>query len=88
MTRSKTLPGVIEALDDILSLATELLATLEVEQKPVRLLGLCLSNLAEEEAAEFVQLNLGFPWPREFLQGGSQGLKAVDNQDSSNDDGT
>ncbi len=61
VSRSRTLSGVIEELDDILSLAAELLASLEVEQKQVRLLGLALSNLAGEEAAEYVQLSLGFP---------------------------
>ncbi len=60
VTRSKTLADPIEALDEILNLATELLALTEVEHKPVRLLGLALSNLSEEIVEEYVQLSLGF----------------------------
>ena len=59
VTRSKTLLHPVDDLNDILNLAGELLATLEVEQKQVRLLGLAISNLTGEEA-EFVQLSLGF----------------------------
>ena len=61
VTRSRTLLHPIADLDGILGLAAELLATLEMEQKPVRLLGLSLSNLAGETAAEFVQMSLNFP---------------------------
>ena len=61
VTRSKTLLHLIDDLDSILGLAAELLATIDVGQKPVRLLGLSLSSLNGETDAEFVQLSLGFP---------------------------
>ncbi len=61
VTRSRTLLHPIDDLNSIVSLASELLATIDVEQRPVRLLGLSLSNLSGETAAEFVQMSLGFP---------------------------
>ncbi|MEA5599121.1 DNA polymerase IV [Rivularia sp. UHCC 0363] len=60
VSRSRTLSCLIGELDDIVSLARELLATLDVEQKQVRLLGLALSNLVGETEAEFIQLSLSF----------------------------
>jgi DNA polymerase IV len=62
VTRSRTLSNPIEEIDQILSLATELLSLTEVEHKPVRLLGLALSNLGEEIVEEYVQLSLGFSY--------------------------
>lgn len=59
ITRSKTLPHSTADFDTILSLAQELLALTEVNYKPVRLLGLALSNLDNEPAKEeYVQLCL------------------------------
>lgn len=60
VTRSRTSAEPIEELDEILSLATELLALTDVEHKQVRLLGLALSNLVGEMAEEFVQLSFSF----------------------------
>ncbi len=57
VTRSKTLLCPIDDLEQIIGLAVELLATLDLEQKPVRLLGLALSSLVGE-ATEAVQLKL------------------------------
>ena len=61
VTRSRTLLHPIDDLNSIVSLAIELLGSIEIEQKPVRLLGLSLSNFAGETAAAFVQLSLGLP---------------------------
>jgi DNA polymerase-4 len=60
VTRSRTLTEPIDELHEILDIATELLSLTEVEHKPVRLLGLALSNLGEEIVEEYVQLSLGF----------------------------
>lgn len=60
VTRSRTWVEPIEELDEILSLARELLSLTEVGHKPVRLLGLALSNLGGEIAEEYVQLSLSF----------------------------
>jgi DNA polymerase-4 len=59
VTRSKTLPEPIQDVELILHLAEELLWLTEVEHRPVRLLGLALSNLSNEEPAEYIQLSLG-----------------------------
>lgn len=58
VTRSKTLAAPIQELDEMLNLATELLSLTEVGRKPVRLLGLALSNLGGEIAEEYIQLSL------------------------------
>lgn len=59
ITRSKTLTHPIADLDTILTVAQELLVLTEVEDKPVRLLGLTLSNLNHEsQHEEYVQLCL------------------------------
>lgn len=58
ITRSKTLPGPICDLDQIFSLAQELLGMTEVEQKQVRLLGLAVSNLNSEVEEDYLQLTL------------------------------
>ncbi len=47
-TRSRTLPAATAESDTILTVAQELLGLSEVEHKPVRLLGLTLSNLDGE----------------------------------------
>lgn len=57
VTRSKTLPQPIADPDQILSLATELLALTEIDRRPVRLLGLAISNF-HPTAIEYVQLAL------------------------------
>lgn len=57
VTRSKTLPQPIADPDQILSLATELLALTEIDRRPVRLLGLSISNF-HPTAIEYVQLAL------------------------------
>ena len=62
VTRSRTLTEPIDELHEILDIATELLSLTEVENKPVRLLGLALSNLGEEIVEEYVQLSLGFSY--------------------------
>lgn len=59
ITCSKTLPYPIDDFDTIFNLAQELLALSEVNHKPVRLLGLTLSNLNNEsQNEEYVQLCL------------------------------
>lgn len=65
ITRSKTLIQPIKAeIDTLSAIGTELLATTEVNTKPVRLLGLTLSNLAGSNLADeqcpkaYVQLTL------------------------------
>lgn len=62
ITRSKTWPQPTSNLDTILTAAQELLALTEAEHKPVRLLGLALSNLneltAEHQTEDYVQLCL------------------------------
>jgi DNA polymerase IV len=59
VTRSKTIGESICELKVINSLAQELLLTTEIEQRQVRLLGLTLSNLEEENTQkEYIQLTL------------------------------
>lgn len=59
ITRSKTVAESISGLDDINDLAVELLNTTEVHRRPVRLLGLTLSNLdSEKPEPDYVQLTL------------------------------
>ena len=58
VTRSKTLTQPITELGLILELADELLGTTEIDHKPVRLLGLTLSNLTGEAEEDYVQLCL------------------------------
>lgn len=62
VTRSKTMAAPIANLDVMLGLAEELLTLTAINHKPVRLLGLTLSNLdgesTEAEEEEYVQLSL------------------------------
>jgi len=59
ITRSKTLVHPINDLNTILTVSEELLALTEVDHKPVRLLGLALSNLTgEAQHEEYIQLCL------------------------------
>lgn len=59
ITRSKTLPYSTADLDTIFTVAQELLALTDVDHKPVRLLGLALSNLnGEVQNEEYIQLCL------------------------------
>jgi DNA polymerase IV len=59
VTRSRTLPYSIIDTKTILTLAQELLSLTEVDHKPVRLLGLTISNLEQETSQEeYVQLCL------------------------------
>lgn len=59
ITRSKTVLTPIRDLDTILTLAQDLLTLTEIDHKPVRLLGLTLSNLDEDAQTEqYIQLRL------------------------------
>lgn len=58
VTRSRTLLQPIDTIEQIMDLATELLALTDIEQKQVRLLGLAISNLHQEEQADYVQLEI------------------------------
>ena len=61
MTESLALTGV----DELMKVAIALLETTEVDNGPVRLLGLALSNLdCEREPEEYVQLTINFLLPR------------------------
>jgi DNA polymerase IV len=62
VTRSKTLLDSIQTLDQVMNLAEELLDSTEVAQRPVRLLGLTLSNLDHDltDSLAYVQLCLPF----------------------------
>lgn len=59
ITRSRTVGDALHRLDDILSLGTDLLLTHVDEQQAVRLLGLTLSNLIDQDRSP-KQLSLGF----------------------------
>jgi len=59
ITRSRTLPLPIDAQDTVCEIAQDLLLNSERPQKPIRLLGITLSNFIDEEA-DNVQLALGF----------------------------
>lgn len=62
ITRSKTLPSPIQALELLLNVAEELLATVDLDDRSIRLLGLTLSNLngrvENQPVADYVQLHL------------------------------
>jgi DNA polymerase IV len=58
VTRSRTLLQSIDTIEMIMSLAIELLALTDIEQKQVRLLGLAISNLCQEEQANYIQLEI------------------------------
>ena len=61
ITRSKTLVEPIGEIESILKLADELLVHMATGDKPVRLLGLCLSNLEGDRPFEsYTQLTLEF----------------------------
>jgi DNA polymerase IV len=61
VTRSRTLTESVTRVDDIMNIATELLASTAAEEKHVRLLGLSVSNLdSEQEEPDYVQLTLHF----------------------------
>lgn len=61
VTRSRTLLQSIVTIEEVLSIADELLQTTEAGQVSVRLLGLSLSNLdCEKELSEYEQLTLPF----------------------------
>jgi DNA polymerase-4 len=62
VTRSRTLPESIKGLPDMLEVAQALLATTEIAERNIRLLGLSISNLdcENEEEADCVQLTLDF----------------------------
>ncbi len=60
LTRSRTLTSVITDIEMLRTMALALFATLEVEQKKVRLLGLTMSNLRSDQATDDgLQLSLG-----------------------------
>jgi DNA polymerase IV len=64
-TRSRTLPKAIQSLDELITVANELLATgLEATQGKVRLLGLSFSHLGEQDESRAtkcgIQLELDF----------------------------
>jgi DNA polymerase IV len=59
ITRSRTMLDFIDGESQVLSLAQELLTSVEIEQQKVRLLGITLSNLdTETEAPSYKQLVL------------------------------
>ena len=69
ITRSRTVTEIIRDLPTIQQLAEELLEMTEVEQKEVRLLGLTVSNLADDSVEKrgdrpkletYIQLTLNF----------------------------
>ncbi len=61
VTRSRTVADSIGSIEEIMNLAIELLDMTEVDQRRVRLLGLSLSNMDSERAADdYVQLTLEF----------------------------
>jgi DNA polymerase-4 len=61
VTRSRTLTESVTRVDDMMKIASELLASTAAEEKHVRLLGLSVSNLdSEREEPDCVQLTLHF----------------------------
>ncbi len=58
ITRSRTLGNSINSLDAIITEASSLFKTIEVEDKGIRLLGISLSNLDNKKQLEIVQLSL------------------------------
>jgi DNA polymerase IV len=65
LTRSRTVIDPIQGLDVIFNMAQELLATVAVEEKKVRLLGITVSNWAREkdgsqDTEQYEQLTLSF----------------------------
>jgi DNA polymerase-4 len=68
VTRSRTLTTAIGGPERMMELAEELLTTTEVAHRPVRLLGLALSNLnGAETKEEYVQLSLKFSEPLSLI---------------------
>ena len=64
-TRSKTFESYVGGDDDIFRLACSILAGEKIE-KPVRLLGITISNLEEQDKKNNIQLQLDFP--EQFLR--------------------
>lgn len=60
ITRSKSNPSEINKYLDIKDLSLQLYNSIDPEHKPVRLLGLSVSNLNNEEPEESFQLSFGF----------------------------
>jgi len=59
-TRSKTVGSYISSFNHIWVLAVELLRTPEIPEKPIRLLGISLSNLEKEEVRYGIQLRFEY----------------------------
>ncbi len=60
ITRSKTASSEIDQHDDITKIGLQLYNSIEADHKAIRLLGLSVSNLNNEEPEESFQLSLGF----------------------------
>lgn len=61
VTRSRTMTESVNSIEEIMTIAVQLLESTEIEHRHVRLLGLALSNLdCEREEEDYVQLTIDF----------------------------
>lgn len=58
ITRSKTMPDYTRSLDIIITTATALFESIELENRSIRLLGIALSNLENVKQTQVIQLPL------------------------------
>ncbi|WP_244918256.1 DNA polymerase IV [Nostoc linckia] len=58
ITRSKTMPDYTRSLDIIITTATALFESIELEHRSIRLLGIALSNLENAKQTQVIQLPL------------------------------